>query len=78
MTYINSIYCVIIEKNRKINTLFNPLNAELNPICPLLALLGDYHILHVSRLRVNHEVEYKLNLIEKKTNKMRLCSRIYY
>jgi hypothetical protein len=27
----------------------NPLNAELNPICHLLALLGAHHILHVSR-----------------------------
>ena len=32
--------------------LFNPLNAELNPICYLLALLGDHHFLHVSRIRV--------------------------
>jgi hypothetical protein len=32
---------------------FNPLNAELNPICHLLALLGADHILHVSRVRVN-------------------------
>jgi hypothetical protein len=31
---------------------FNPLNAELNPICHLLALLGAHHILHVSRIRV--------------------------
>ena len=30
----------------------NPLNAELNPICQLLALLGAHHILHVSRIRV--------------------------
>jgi len=30
-------------------TEFNPLNAELNPICPLLALFEDHHILHVSR-----------------------------
>jgi hypothetical protein len=28
---------------------FNPLNAQSNPICHLLALLGDHHILHVSR-----------------------------
>jgi len=27
----------------------NPLQAELNPICPLLALLGAHHILHISR-----------------------------
>jgi len=31
----------------------NPLNAELNPICRLLALLGAHHILHISRIRVN-------------------------
>jgi len=29
---------------------FNPLNAELNPICNLLALLGAHHILHISRI----------------------------
>jgi hypothetical protein len=33
--------------------MFNPLNAELNPICHLQALIGAYHILHVSRMRVN-------------------------
>jgi hypothetical protein len=33
----------------------NPLNAELNPLCHLLALLGVHHILHVSRIRVNQE-----------------------
>jgi len=31
--------------------LINPLNAELNPICHLLALLGAHPILHVSRIR---------------------------
>jgi len=31
-------------------TVFNPLNAKLNPICHLLALLGVHHILHVSRI----------------------------
>jgi hypothetical protein len=31
---------------------FNPLNAELNPICHLLALLGGATIVDVSRLRV--------------------------
>jgi hypothetical protein len=34
-------------------TYMNPLNAELNPICQLLALIGAHHILHVSRIRVN-------------------------
>ena len=32
--------------------LVNPLNAELNPICYLLALLGAHNFLHVSRIRV--------------------------
>jgi hypothetical protein len=31
----------------------NPLNAELNPICHLLALLGAHLILHISRIRVS-------------------------
>ena len=31
----------------------NALNAELNLICHLLALLGAHHFLHVSRIRVN-------------------------
>jgi len=37
------------------NVLVNPLNAELNPICYLLALLGAHHFLHVSRIRVNRK-----------------------
>ena len=31
----------------------NPLNAELYPICHLLALLGAHPILHISTIRVN-------------------------
>jgi len=38
----------LISQNLKIN----PLNAELNPIRHLLALLGIHHFLHVSRIRV--------------------------
>jgi len=33
--------------------MINPLNAELNFIYHLLALLGTHHILHASRIRVN-------------------------
>jgi hypothetical protein len=33
----------------------NPLNAELNPNCHLLALVGAHHIVHVSRVRVKRE-----------------------
>jgi hypothetical protein len=35
------------------NCIFNPLNAQLNPICHLLELLA-HPILHVSRIRVNN------------------------
>jgi len=41
-------------------TIFNTLNAELNPICNLLALLGAHQILHVSRIRVNGQNSYLL------------------
>jgi len=34
------------------NSEFNPLNAKLNPICHLLALLGAHHIFDVRGLRV--------------------------
>jgi len=40
------------NKNKIIEVDFNSLNAELNPICYFLALLGSHHILHVSRIRV--------------------------
>jgi hypothetical protein len=35
----------------------NPLNAKLNPIFHLLALLGAQHMLHVSRIRVKEGVD---------------------
>jgi hypothetical protein len=41
------------------NSAFNILNAELNPICHLLALLGAHHILHVSRIRVKGLITLK-------------------
>jgi len=40
-----------IEKTR-----INPLNAKLNPICHLLALLGTHHILRFSRVRVKQRM----------------------
>jgi hypothetical protein len=55
--------------------IFNPLNAELNPICHLLALLGGATIVVVSRLRVKalpyvdfemlkkHRAFFKLNYL---------------
>ena len=44
-------------KSEEEETYLNPLNAELNPICHLLALLGAHHILHVSRIWVNGNVD---------------------
>ena len=48
--------------------MFNPLNAELNPICHLLALLGDHHILHFGGLRVKRVGNFKY--LGKIVNKM--------
>jgi len=42
---------------------FNPLNAELNPICHLLALLGCAPTVVVSRLRVKAMVGPMQNII---------------
>jgi len=36
----------------------NPLYAELNPICHLLALLAAHRILHVSRIRVKSHLQF--------------------
>jgi len=40
------------------NLVFNPLNAEFNPICHLLTLLEPDHILHVSKIRVNDNARF--------------------
>jgi hypothetical protein len=42
--------CMTSHKSKYLN----PLNAELNPICYLLALLGAHHFLHISRIRVKY------------------------
>ena len=53
----------------------NPLNAELNPIRHLLALVGARHIVHVSRVRVNLVedilLSFKLVIINNKTGHLR-------
>ena len=50
--------CILIKVITSVHSLgvFNPLNAELNPICHLLALLGGATIVVVSRLRVNNDL----------------------
>ena len=61
-----------VQKNRKISchcreclliSCINPLNAELNPICHLLALLGGATIVVVSRLRVSKAGEVTVLVI---------------
>jgi hypothetical protein len=47
-------FIVTFNVNFNILKQFNPLNAELNPICHLLALLGAHLIFHVSRIRVKY------------------------
>jgi len=54
---MQAVYVDILQSPSFLNisihkTVFNPLNAELNPICHLLAILGAHHILHVSSIRV--------------------------
>ena len=44
--------CVCVSAIGQASVQINPLNAELNPICYLLALLGAHYFLHVSRIRV--------------------------
>jgi len=54
----------------------NPLNAKLNPICHLLALLGAHHIFHVSRIRV--KVEMNISAITEKFNNPKTASSHNY
>jgi hypothetical protein len=53
ITGMDCVYCAVQTGylNKRDHN-FNPLNAELNPICHLLALLGGATIVVVSRLRV--------------------------
>jgi hypothetical protein len=43
----------------------NALNAELSPICHLLALLGAHHILHVSRIKVKKTLPEKVPIFKR-------------
>ena len=56
-TFLVPIYPSFIRElhiHNFLTMLLNPLNAELNPICYLLALLEAHHFLHVSRIRVKY------------------------
>jgi hypothetical protein len=43
---------IVLNVVMKLKDYVDLLNAELNPICHLVALLGVHHFLHVSRIRV--------------------------
>jgi len=51
-TFMKIISCFDSRYGGEKRHILNPFNAQLNPICHLLALLGAHHILHVSRIRV--------------------------
>jgi len=54
---VRVIFPLYWYNNKLINLYFNPLNAKLNSICHLLALLGAHPVLHISRIRVNFKGE---------------------
>jgi hypothetical protein len=54
-----------MKEEKSINCLyqiFSPLNAELNPIYHLLALLETHHILHISRIRVKLYTQLRVSV----------------
>ena len=59
MTRAEGVKLLIVEKPGRLHFGFNSLNAELNPICHLLVLLGAHPFLHVSRVRVKHVLVWK-------------------
>ena len=50
--FVPQKYKNYVIKKYNFSCCFNLLNAELNLICHLLALLGNHHILHVSEISV--------------------------
>ena len=56
----------------------NPLNAELNLICHLLALLEAHHILHVSRIRVKQKSSYQHGSKSEQVPSYRLTFMCWY
>ena len=57
---------------------FNPLNAELNPIRHLLALVGPRHIVHVSGIRVNKTIASLINKITQEQIQTHCSARSIY
>ena len=57
--------------------LFNPLNAELNPICHFLALLGGATTVVVSRLRINGRFMLTFKSSDTEGNLLPVVNSIY-
>jgi hypothetical protein len=57
MTMLYYYYLYATPPRRRKEDNINSLNAKLNPICHLLALLGAHYILHVRRISVNTELQ---------------------
>ena len=55
------MFCFIEKDEGSLDCLLNTLNAELNPIRHLLALIGARHIVHVSRIRVNMPLRSRIH-----------------
>ena len=56
-TVSRRMYTTVLKDDEQ----FNPLNAELNPIRHLLALVGARHIVHFSRIRDKSTVKLPYN-----------------
>jgi hypothetical protein len=56
----------------------NPLNAELNPTCYLLSLLGAHPIFHISRIRVNGYVQHFLFITDKVSGFVELWAEMQF
>jgi len=68
--------CVNRPQCVKPHSFFNPLNAELNPICRLLALLEARPFFRISRIRVKVDLEFTLLfLVVAKSNRLCLASK---
>ena len=58
VNFFTAVNINVVSTSRTFIAYINPLNAELNPICYLLALLAAHHFLHVSRIRLRLLMSY--------------------
>ena len=61
--YLHYFYLGIFISSLRVLFCLNPLNAELNSIRHLLALVGARHIVRVSRIRVNFVTFFCVSII---------------